>query len=103
MKMTRRSPDERLCPLSRFSQLSPEERFRIAADCLRRFVWTLIANLAIRRADPDITGQRQLQSAAKTVSMHSDDHDFFHLFEYAQGLFPAFELAHIDLIGGKFF
>jgi hypothetical protein len=39
MKMMRRSPDERLCPLSlfsRFSQLSPEERFRIAADCLSR-------------------------------------------------------------------
>ena len=39
MKMTRRSPDERLCPFSRFSrfsQLSPEERFRIAADCLSR-------------------------------------------------------------------
>ena len=36
MKMTSWSPDERLCPLSRFSQLSPEERFRIAADCLSR-------------------------------------------------------------------
>ena len=36
MEMMRRSPDERLCPLSRFSQLSPEERLRIAADCLRR-------------------------------------------------------------------
>jgi hypothetical protein len=39
MKMMRRSPDERLCSLSlfsRFSQLSPEERFRIAADCLSR-------------------------------------------------------------------
>ena len=36
MKMMRRSPDERLCPLSRFSQLSPEERLRIAADCLSR-------------------------------------------------------------------
>jgi hypothetical protein len=36
MKTMRRSLDERLCPLSRFSQLSPELRFRIAADCLSR-------------------------------------------------------------------
>ena len=46
------------------------------------------ANLSIRCADPDITSQRKLQTATKTVSVHSDDHIFFHLFKYAQSLFP---------------
>jgi hypothetical protein len=36
MRMPCRNLDERLCPFSRFCQLSPEERLRIAADCLCR-------------------------------------------------------------------
>jgi hypothetical protein len=36
MKMSYRNLDERSCPFSRFCQLSPEERLRIAADCLSR-------------------------------------------------------------------